>query len=180
MKNGLYICITGLALMITSCSTIKHPEDGSFANKDKKRSQYSEKLGITLQKDFDAALIKEVIDWLGAPYVHGAEDKTGTDCSGFVQQVYKTVYGITTARSASGIYDESIKVKKEKLQMGELVFFKIKTEKVGHVGIFLQETYFIHASTSKGVMVSSLDLEYWTKYFVSGGKIKGMETTTSN
>lgn len=169
----------GFAVILTSCTAIKHSNDYSLANNDKKRTQYSEKLGIELKKDFDLALVKEVIDWLGTPYVHGAEDKSGTDCSGFVQQVYKTVYGITTARSASGIYDESIKVKKEKLQMGELVFFKINTEKVGHVGIFLQETYFIHASSSKGVMVSSLDLEYWTKYFVSGGKIKGVETTSN-
>ncbi len=178
MKNKSYLIIIITALIITSCSTIKNSNDHSVANNDKKRIQYSEKLGVTLQKGFDAALIKEVIEWLGTPYVNGAEDKSGTDCSGFVQQVYKTVYGITTARSSSGIYDEAIKVKKEKLQMGELVFFKINTAKVGHVGIFLQETYFIHASSSKGVMVSSLDLEYWTKYFVSGGKIKGFETTS--
>jgi cell wall-associated NlpC family hydrolase len=179
MKSRIYITMIGLALTIASCSSIKTANNNSSANNDKKRIQYSEKLGIDLRKDFDMALVKEVIDWLGTPYVHGAEDKTGTDCSGFVQQVYKTVYGITTARSSSGIYDEATKVKKEKLQMGELVFFKINTEKVGHVGIFLQESYFIHASSSKGVMVSSLDLEYWTKYFVSGGKIKGWETTSN-
>lgn len=178
MKAFRHITILIIGIIFASCSTIKTSNNNSTVNNEKNRSKYSEKLGIELQKDFDLALVKVVIEWLGTPYVHGREDKTGTDCSGFVQQVYKEVYGITTARSASGIYDESIKVKKEKLQMGELVFFKINTEKVGHVGIFLQQSYFIHASTSKGVMVSSLDLEYWTKYFVSGGKIKGAETTS--
>jgi lipoprotein Spr len=164
--------ITYLSLVIftASCSTLKNnPHHKEHA--DKKRAIYSEKLGIELAKGFDEALIKEVIEWLGTPYVHGGEDKSGADCSGFVMQVYKTVYKISTARSASGIYDQSIKVNRNHLKQGELVFFKINTIKVGHVGILLFDPFFIHASSSKGVMISSLDSEYWTKYFVSGGRI---------
>jgi lipoprotein Spr len=169
MKKNHYLI--GLLFVFTtaSCSTLKN--GSQTQGNEKKRNQYSQKLGIELEKNYDASLILEVIGWLGTPYVHGGEDKTGADCSGFVQQVYKTVYGILTARSASGIYEQAIKVNRNKLKQGELVFFKIKTEKVGHVGIYLQESYFIHASSSKGVMVSSLDLEYWTKYFVSGGRL---------
>jgi len=160
------------------CTTPKHASNGHVKGNDRKRNEFAQKLGIQLNKEYDAALLKEVIDWLGTPYVYGGKDKTGTDCSGFIMQVYKAVYDINTARSANGIYEECIKVKKEKLKQGELVFFKINTEKIGHVGIFLQDTYFIHASTSKGVMVSSLDLEYWTKYFVSGGRLT--KNTTLN
>jgi cell wall-associated NlpC family hydrolase len=159
-------------IILCSCSVTKHANNGHVKGNDKKRSYYSEKLGIDLAGNYNAALIQEVISWLGTPYVYGGVDKYGTDCSGFVMQVYKTVYQINTARSANGIYEQSIKVKREKLKQGELVFFRINTEKIGHVGIFLQDPYFIHASSSKGVMVSSLDLEYWTKYFVSGGKLK--------
>lgn len=156
-------------MSVISCTATK----GNFNNtSNKNRSFYSEKLGLALEKDYDEKLIKEVIGWLGTPYVYGGEEKSGTDCSGFIQQVYKNIYGIKTARSASGLYDECIKVKKEKIRQGELVFFKINTEKVGHVGIFLQDSYFIHASSSKGVMVSSLETEYWAKYFVSGGRLE--------
>ena len=155
-----------------SCSSLKNNNHPLTNNSDKKRTFYSEKLGIELKKDFEETLIKEVIDWLGTPYKYGGDNKSGTDCSGFIQQVYKIVYGINTPRSANGLYEESIKIKKEKLKQGELVFFKINTPKIGHVGIFLQDDYFIHASSSKGVMVSSLSLNYWTKYFVSGGKLR--------
>ncbi len=171
MKNLVYICIFIVAISGFSCSALKN--GGQYANNsEKKRAYYSEKLGIDLKKNFDGELLNEVIEWLGTPYVYGGESKSGTDCSGFIQQVYKTIYGINTARSANGLYEECIKVKREKLKQGELVFFKINTEKVGHVGIFLQDPYFIHASSSKGVMVSSLELEYWSKYFISGGKLK--------
>jgi lipoprotein Spr len=171
MKKVFVITSFLLVVFATSCTVTKHADNGHVKGNDKKRNYYSEKLGIDLTKDYNSALIQEVIAWLGTPYAHGKEDKSGTDCSGFVMQVYKTVYQIATARSANGIYEQSTKVKKSQLKQGELVFFKINTEHVGHVGIFLQDTYFIHASTSKGVMVSNLDLEYWTKYFVSGGKL---------
>jgi len=152
----------------TTTNTNKEKED----KPDKSRSYYSDKLGIEIGKIYNEALLKEVIGWLGVPYVYGAEDKSGTDCAGFVMMVYKAVYGIDTPRSSSGIYEASVKVNRDELKQGDLVFFKIKTPKVGHVGIFLQDSYFIHASSSKGVMVSDLNLEYWTKYFVSGGRLK--------
>ncbi len=176
MKNKIVIWLLFISSTF-SCTVSKHADNGHVKGNDKKRNYYAEKLGIQLNKEYDAALLKEVIDWLGTPYVYGGKDKTGTDCSGFVLQVYKVVYGINTARSANGIYEESVKVKRDKLKQGELVFFKINTEKIGHVGIFLQDSYFIHASTSKGVMVSSLDLEYWTKYFVSGGRLSIKSTS---
>ena len=167
MNKIKYLIISLFILLIYSCAATK-----GNVNSNKKMLFYSDKLGFELAKGFNDSLVKEVIGWLGAPYQYGGESKTGTDCSGFIQQVYKTVYGINTSRSANDIYQDCIKVKKENLQQGNLVFFKINTEKIGHVGIFLQAPYFIHASSSKGVMVSSLELDYWTKYFVSGGKLK--------
>lgn len=173
-KQILTIISVVVVCMTTSCTLTRHADNGHVKGNDKKRNDYSEKLGINLSGEYNSALIQEVTGWLGTPYSYGGKDKTGTDCSGFVMQVYKTVYNVVTARSANGIYEQCTKVKKEKLKQGELIFFKINTENVGHVGIFLQDTYFIHASTSKGVMVSSLELEYWAKYFVSAGKLTGL------
>lgn len=154
---------------MSSCSLLQ--DDHQVRGKENRRENYSKQLGISLSGNYNESLIKEVIGWLGTPYVYGGESKSGADCSGFVMEVYKTVYDIKTARSANGIYEQSQKIKRHNLKQGELVFFKINTAKVGHVGIFLQDSYFIHASSSRGVMVSTLTLDYWNKYFVSGGRL---------
>lgn len=164
MRQLRYSMLLFGIIYLTACSISKNNLV------EKNRNQFSKKLGIELEKKYDYVLIKEVISWLGVPYKYGGSSKEGVDCSGFVQQVYGVVYQIKTARSANGIFEETKRISKHQLKQGELVFFKINTEHVGHVGIFLQESYFIHASSSKGVMVSSLETDYWKKYFVGGGK----------
>src|SRR5438045_6657450 len=88
-------------IILCSCSVTKHANNGHVKGNDKKRSYYSEKLGIDLSGNYNVALIQEVIGWLGTPYVYGGVDKYGTDCSGFVMQVYKAVYQINKATSAN-------------------------------------------------------------------------------
>lgn len=167
MRKSVYIvCI----LLFTACSTSKK----AVINNTKETDIYSEKIGFELRKGYNKELIKTIISWLGTPYKYGGEDKSGTDCSGFILQVYQEVFGIKTPRSANGIYEASKKVDRENLNQGQFVFFKINTSKVGHVGLFIQESYFAHASSSKGVMISSLDENYWSKYFIGGGKLKDL------
>src|SRR5687768_4862689 len=101
-----------IVVMATSCTVAKHADNGHVKGNDKKRNYYSEKLGINLSREYNSTLIQEVISWLGTPYAYGGKGKTGTDCSGFVMQVYKTVYNVATARSANGIYEQCTKVKK--------------------------------------------------------------------
>ena len=134
-----------------------------------------EKIDVTLP-----SVITIAKDFIGKPYVYGSQGPNSFDCSGFVRYVFSKTGVISSVndidkipRTASGIYSSPNinKISFNEIQPGDLVFFKINTEKVGHVGILLKDPYFIHASSSKGVMVSSLDAEYWTKYFVSGGKL---------
>ena len=141
--------------------------------KDTKDSEaYSKKLGIKIDNKDDQKLIKSVSDWIGTPYLYAGSTKKGADCSGFVQQVYIEVYDKLLSRTADGMYDQSKKLKKEELKQGDLVFFKIETPKVGHVGIYLKDGYFAHASSARGVMVNHLDETYYKKYFYAGGKMK--------
>ncbi|MDQ3072215.1 MAG: C40 family peptidase [Bacteroidota bacterium] len=85
--------------------------------------------------------------------------------------VYKDVYDILLPRSSAEQYEKSKKVKKESLQTGDLVFFKIeKGGKISHVGIYLGNNKFVHASTSKGVRIDDLETEYYRKTFLSGGR----------
>lgn len=166
MKRFFSYILVGI--IIASCSTSKK----YVTTHTQEAENLSTKLGIELQKGYNKDLIKSIISWLGTPYKYGGSDKSGTDCSGFIMQVYQEVYNLKTPRSANGIYEASKIIKKENLDQGQFVFFKINTTKVGHVGIFIQESYFAHASSSKGVMISSLDENYWSKYFVGGGKLK--------
>jgi lipoprotein Spr len=136
--------------------------------------KYSKILGVTLTGNEDAKFIEEVAGWIGTPYVYGGESKTGTDCSGMVQTVYKDVYNIKLYRTASDLVKNCNLVKKKDLKTGDLVFFKINNTKVSHVGIYIGNDKFIHAS-SKGVMVSGLSETYYTKYFYSGGRIKDLK-----
>jgi lipoprotein Spr len=111
--------------------------------------------------------------WLGAKYVYGAASKSKTDCSGFVMQVYKGYYNIALDHSSSGMFKDSrgSKVSRGSLKEGDLVFFG-SFWKVDHVGIYLNGDRFIHASTSKGVMISPMNDKYWSHKYQGGRRFR--------
>jgi cell wall-associated NlpC family hydrolase len=111
--------------------------------------------------------------WLGVPYKYGGNSKSGTDCSGMIQQIYKNVYGIQLHRSAFDMQKDVDLISLEKAKLGDIVFFKIDQNKVSHVGLYIGDKKFIHASTSKGVIISSLDEDYYKTRFYAMGRVKG-------
>ena len=119
----------------------------------------------------NASLKKEVDQWLGVPYKYGGTTKQGVDCSGFCGNVFKNVYNVSLGRSAQDIFDQSKPVNRSALKEGDLVFFKINSSRVSHVGIYLSDNKFVHASTSRGVIISDLGEAYWTKYYFASGRI---------
>lgn len=124
------------------------------------------KTGIT-----NTSLKKEVDQWLGVPYKYGGTTKQGVDCSGFCGNVFKNVYNVALGRSAQDIFDQTKPVTRAALREGDLVFFKINSSRVSHVGIYLTDNKFVHASTSRGVMISDLAEAYWTKYYFASGRV---------
>ena len=118
-------------------------------------------------------LEKYAKEWLGAKYVYGAAGKKKTDCSGYVMQVYKGFYGIPLDHSAQHIYDDGrgYSIRRSKLQEGDLVFFG-NFWKISHVGIYLKGNRFIHASTSKGVVITSMDDNYWSSKYKGARRFK--------
>ena len=118
-------------------------------------------------------LEKYAKEWLGAKYVYGAASKKKTDCSGYVMQVYKGFYGIALDHSAQHIYDDGrgYSIKRKKLQEGDLVFFG-NFWKISHVGIYLKGDRFIHASTSKGVVITPMDDNYWASKYKGARRFK--------
>ena len=97
----------------------------------------------------------------------------GVDCSGLTSAIYKKVYRKELERNSEDQRKKDCrKVKKGKLKEGDLVFFHNgrKKKRATHVGIYLKDHKFIHASTSQGVIISTLDEEYWKKHWLSGGR----------
>ena len=135
-------------------------------------NKYEAKWGVDLPDDADTNLIKEIDSWLGVPYKYGGKDKSGTDCSGMVFSIYNNVYGFSLNRSSYDIIQNVIKVPIEEAKFGDLVFFKIYKNRVSHVGIYLGDKKFIHASTQLGVRIDSLEMPYYRDRFYMAGRIK--------
>lgn len=102
-------------------------------------------------------------DWAGTKYRLGGTSKKGIDCSGFVQKALKEKFDLQVPRSARDQAQVGQNIKKDDLQMGDLVFFK--TGRSNHVGIYIENGKFMHASTSIGVTISKLDNQYFAKNY---------------
>ncbi len=108
--------------------------------------------------------------WKGTRYREGGLSKKGVDCSGFVYITYQSVLGIQLPRTSDKQATVGVKISRNNLQAGDLIFFKTGFF-TRHVGIFLQNSDFLHASTSKGVTISSLKNNYWKSRYIFSRRI---------
>ena len=155
-------------LLFTSCSSHKHLTQSQTA-------RLSQQLGFKITKKDNLRLYTEAAAWIGTPYRYGGTTKKGVDCSGLVSQIYKQVYRKPLERSAARMAEKNCRrTTKGNLKAGDLVFFNTSKNKRGinHVGIFLKSGHFLHASTSRGVIVSHLQEDYYRKAWKYGGKVK--------
>ncbi len=133
-----------------------------------------ERLGINIENGDDLQLLQELASWVGVPYKHANNDKSGTDCSGLSFAVFKRLYNKSLERSSDGQFYKNCKqINRKTLKMGDLLFFAInKKQIISHVGIYLKNDKFIHASSVRGVVVSDLNDDYYSKYFYAAGRVK--------
>ncbi|MFH0867037.1 MAG: NlpC/P60 family protein [Bacteroidota bacterium] len=179
MNHGrkiFYFSLLIIMSLVLACNPSKkiHKSGNSSTVPADAYKTYSKTFGVDFTGSEDKKLLDELSTWIGVPYVYGGESKTGTDCSGLVQTVFKTVYNISLYRTAFDLAKNCDSVNKKNLKSGDLVFFKINSTKISHVGIYLASNKFIHAS-SKGVMVSDLAEAYYTKYYYSAGRVKSLK-----
>lgn len=160
--------LIGLVVSLSSCRSSAPRLDY------KALARASVLLGVDIKLEDNHKLYLEAAEWIGVPYRAGGDSKRGTDCSGFTCQLYRKVYRAQVPRNTEDLKKESSKVAKRNLREGDLVFFSSNRskKKVAHVGIYLKNGRFIHASTSKGVIVSSLNEDYYTRHWMSGGRIR--------
>lgn len=130
-------------------------------------------------------ILMEIIKYLNTPYKYGGNSKNGIDCSAFTQTVFNSALDISLERSASQQYHEGEEIhSKDDLEFGDLIFFNTRRRvKPGHVGIYIGDHLFAHASTKFGVIVSSLDDAYYSKRYMGGRRIKnlvGVEKISGN
>ena len=116
-------------------------------------------------------LYYQVYDWVGTRYKYSGNSKKGIDCSGFVSEMYRNTYCINLNGSSGSIYTQVKPVEKVELKEGDILFFKIRKKQISHVGVYLGNNKFAHASVHSGVIVSDLDEAYYKKYFYKGGRL---------
>lgn len=114
-------------------------------------------------------VLTEAHSYLGTPYRFGGDSRRGMDCSGLVLQSFKSI-NIDMPRITRDQAEKGMNIKIRNVKPGDLLFFNTSGRKITHVGIVDHikngEIFFIHASTSQGVIVSSFENVYWNKRFV--------------
>jgi len=115
-------------------------------------------------------LTRDALRFLGVPYVFGGTSSGGFDCSGYVQHVFAMV-GLHIPRTADAQYYAGSHVAKASMAPGDLVFFQTYEPGPSHVGIYLGNGRFAHASSSHGVMVSSLSDSYWSARYIGAKRL---------
>lgn len=122
-------------------------------------------------KERNKSLYTFIEEWYGTPYRFGGTGKTGIDCSAFTRQLYEEVYSLGLLRTSVEQFSKALFLRRDELREGDLVFFKIRSKRITHVGVYLYDGKFVHASVSQGVVISDLSDAYWTRYYAGGGRV---------
>ena len=149
-----------ISMLFTGCGTL--PDRSNHAPQIQSAPPSSQ-LDLTPDK-IKQRLYSQHKLWQGTRYKLGGLSKKGVDCSGFVLLTFKEQLGITLPRTTREQAKKGTTISRSQLKAGDLVFFKTSI-KVRHVGIYIEDEKFLHASTSKGVMISDLNNSYWRKAY---------------
>lgn len=154
MRFGLILVV---ALFLAGCSSHRAPAPSA---------RLSDSITVI------ASLNDQLQNWHGTPYRYGGMSHTGIDCSGFVLLTFRDKFSMQLPRETRQQAKIGTEIDRDDLLPGDLVFFKTGSGDNGlHVGIYDTDNQFIHASTSRGVMRSSLDNVYWRKNFWQARRI---------
>lgn len=127
----------------------------------------------------DKQFEKKVKEYLDVPYKVGGTTKKGMDCSGFSKTVYSKIFGIDLPHNSVDQFRLSAlrKIDATQLQPGDLIFFANKKKRINHVGVYISDRRFIHASSSQGIVVSSLDDDYWRNRVIGSKRHVALSVT---
>lgn len=117
-------------------------------------------------------LYRFITDWAGVKYRLGGLDKRGIDCSGFALLLNKEIYGVNLPRRSADQAGMIKEKNQQQLEEGDLVFFSFGGNGIDHVGIYLNHGFFVHASTTRGVIVDDLNLPAYQHVLIKAGPVK--------
>lgn len=173
-KTGLVILSTSLILLF-ACGSSKNAATTTPVY-DSIQMKYAKYMNVKPAAITNLRLYRFVNEWEGTKYVWGGTGKTGIDCSAFIKELLASVYSVTMPRtSLQQFYTKDIVAYPtlEFLAEGDLVFFREPgQDTVSHVGLYLQNDWFINAEKTKGVKISNIKTTYWKQRLFAGGRVK--------
>lgn len=174
MNHRYFILLLSIfsVLALSSCHSSKKASSSTGYHKTDMKMEIDQRLDPVTK-----SLLEEARTWLGTKYKYGGHSKSGTDCSGMVMEVYYTTTGIKLPRNSGKQQEYCKNVAKKELRPGDLVFFSTdrRSGRIGHVGMYVGDGKMIHAS-SRGVMLSHLEENYWLKHYAGSGRVEAFAT----
>lgn len=177
-RYGIVALVSVVCLLVSSCHSSRHSvtaAKSTAASSVQVKKSVPEHVKVTSSMaDPTKTLLKEADSWLGTPYRYAGNSKSGVDCSGFVCMVFNNALSIKLPRSSAQQGEWCRKLNKSDLEPGDLVFFTTVSgsSKITHVGMYIGDGNMIHASTSKGVVISPLTEAYYAKTYHSCGRVE--------
>ena len=135
-------------------------------------NKYANLLGVAPTSLTNLELLAQMEKWFGTQYCFGGSTDSCIDCSSFAQVILRDVYNVKIPRNSQQQFDASTKIETENLKEGDLVFFNTVSASmiITHVGVYVCNNKFVHASTSKGVTINDLSEKYFAKAFRGAGR----------
>ena len=134
--------------------------------------KYAQLLNRNVEEVTNISLYNFIDEWWETRYHYGGTCKKGIDCSAFTSLLMSTVFTVKLPRTAREQYIATEKLNRREMEEGDLVFFNTRGG-VSHVGVYLGDGYFVHASRNNGVTISNLEESYYNSHFISGGRVIG-------
>ena len=180
-----YVLVLSMLFLAVSCKSKTDWRDNYKKNKVTKSTTTSKKkvvntpanlteisklLNVNESQLKNKSLYHFIVDWYGTPYKFGGNNQNGIDCSGFTNILFNEIYNIQLPRISRDIAEKVKRKYTKDLKEGDLVFFSFgNSGVVNHVGVYLHNNHFVHASTSRGVIISNLSEPYYGDFLVKCG-----------
>ncbi|QLB14781.1 endopeptidase [Mannheimia granulomatis] len=160
LSLGILLASVSILSACSSSDTVNKTRSGSRVSHSTYHSDLSDPIMAI------SRLSEHQHEWKGTRYRLGGNSKSGIDCSGFMQVTFRDLFGIDLPRTTTAQAKEGERISKSELRTGDLVFFNTGRGPNGkHVGVYVKNGQFLHASTRGGVIYSDMESPYWSKAF---------------